>query len=152
MQRITITIDEDLLEATDALMRRRGYESRSEALREVLRSHLRDERAEDGAAPCIAALSCVYDHATRDLARRMADTMHEHHDLVVSTLHVHLDHDSCLELSVLRGPAAAVRKLADSLTAQRGVRHSNLHLVPAEVLVELHDHGGGRRPHEHIRV
>jgi len=152
MQRITITIDDDLLAALDALMERRGYESRSEALREVLRTQLREERAEDAAAPCIAALSCVYDHATRDLARRMADTMHEHHDLTVSTLHVHLDHDSCLEVSLLRGPIAAVRRLADALTAQRGVRHSNLHLVPAEVLVEPHDHGGGGSPHEHIRV
>jgi CopG family nickel-responsive transcriptional regulator len=152
MQRITITIDDELLGALDALAERRGCESRSEALREVLRAQLREDRAADGAAPCIAVLSCVYDHATRDLARRLADTMHAHHDLMISTLHVHLDHESCLEAAVLRGPVAAVRKLADSLTAQRGVRHASLHLVPAELLVERHDHGSGRQPHEHIRA
>ena len=79
---------------------------------------------------CIATLAYVYDHETRDLGRRLNQAQHKHHDLQVATLHVHLDHDSCLEVAVLRGPAKAVRALADDTVSQRGVRHGQLHLVP----------------------
>ncbi|MBS0549859.1 MAG: nickel-responsive transcriptional regulator NikR, partial [Proteobacteria bacterium] len=75
-----------------------------------------------------------------------------HHDLQVATLHVHLDHDSCLEVSVLRGPASAVRALADETVSQRGVRHGQLHLVPAALEHGKHAHGAGKHGHEHIKV
>lgn len=152
MQRVTVTIDDELLATVDAFVEQRGYDSRSEALREMARAYVRQQQAPDGDGPCIAALSRVCDHATRDLARRMAGAMHDHHDLTVSSMHVHLDHDSSLEVSVLRGPTAAVRRLADELTGQRGVRHAHLHLVPARPLPEPHDHGDGSGPHTHIHV
>lgn len=154
MQRITITIDDDLLDAVDAEAARRGYESRSEALREIVRGHVRETAAEDEAAPCVAVLSCICDHATRDVASRMARTRHDHHDLTVSTLNVQINHDSGLEVSVLRGPIGPVRRLADELTAQRGVRHAHLHLAPAEETTDRHDHGAGHGagPHRHIRA
>lgn len=158
MQRITVTIDDELLETVDRFVEQRGFDSRSEAMREMVRAFVRQQAPEADGAPCVAALSCVYDHSTRDLARRMTDTMHDHHDLTIASLHVHLDHESCLEVSVLRGPASAVRGLADELTGQRGVRHANLHLVPADILVEPHGHGHdhghehGGTPHEHIRA
>jgi CopG family nickel-responsive transcriptional regulator len=152
LQRITITIDDDLLEAVDDLVRRRGHDSRSNALREIVRGHVSRKAAEADDGPCIAALSCVYDHATRDLAARITDALHARHDLTVSSLHVHLDHASCLEVSVIRGPAAAVRRLAEEVTGQRGVRHANLHLVPVEEAAAEHDHGHGSPPHRHIRA
>jgi CopG family nickel-responsive transcriptional regulator len=97
-------------------------------------------------------LAYVYDHETRDLGRRLNQAQHKHHDLQVATLHVHLDHDSCLEVAVLRGPAKAVRALADDTVSQRGVRHGQLHLVPAERAAGRHSHGGGPHDHEHIHA
>jgi CopG family transcriptional regulator, nickel-responsive regulator len=132
MQRITITIDDDLLATLDKLMERRGYASRSEALRDLCRDSIgREKIAEADRTPCIATLTYVFDHQTRELPRRLAHTQHHRHDLIVSTMHVHLDHDSCLEVTVLRGTVSEVRALADSLTAQRGVRFGSLNIVPA---------------------
>ncbi|MFC7541900.1 nickel-responsive transcriptional regulator NikR [Siccirubricoccus deserti] len=104
MQRITITIDDDLLETVDALVARHGYASRSEAMRDLVREAAKREAAAE--TPCIATLSYVYDHAVRELPRRLAQAQHAHHDLSVASLHVHLDHDTCLEVAVLRGPRA----------------------------------------------
>jgi CopG family nickel-responsive transcriptional regulator len=153
MQRITLSIDDELVEALDRHMRRRRYGSRSEALRDILReaqAHERRDAAADGY--CVATLTYVYDHGTRALGQRLTQAQHEHHDLQVATLHVHLDHDSCLEVSVLRGAARAVQKLADDTISQRGVRHGQLHLVPATVDRREHSHGGARHSHEHVRV
>jgi CopG family nickel-responsive transcriptional regulator len=81
----------------------------------------------------VAALVYVYDHTRRDLPNRLANEFHDHHDLAVSTLHVHLDAQSCLEVAVLKGPAGAVRHMADHVTAERGVRHGQLVLLPTSI-------------------
>ncbi|MEN5083027.1 nickel-responsive transcriptional regulator NikR [Bosea sp. TWI1241] len=130
MERITISIDADLLAFVDEACAARGYGSRSEAIRDMLREAANAETAAAEQAPCVATLSYVYDHETRDLARRLADRQHDHHDLSVATLHVHLDRHECLEVSVLRGPSGAVRRFADGVVSQRGVRHGHLHLLP----------------------
>jgi CopG family nickel-responsive transcriptional regulator len=153
MQRITLSVDDDLVEALDRHMRRRRYGSRSEALRDILReAQARERQHETADGYCVATLTYVYDHATRELGQRLTQAQHKHHDLQVATLHVHLDHDSCLEVSVLRGAARAVQKLADDTISQRGVRHGQLHLVPATVDRREHSHGGARHSHEHVRV
>lgn len=132
MQRITITIDDDLLETIDAVVARRGYSSRSEAVRDLVRDAAAREQAErDGAVACFAALSYVYDHETRDLARRLTHAHHHRHDLSVSTLHVHVSDEECLEVAVLRGTVDDVRALADEVVTQRGVRLGNLHIITA---------------------
>jgi CopG family nickel-responsive transcriptional regulator len=161
MQRITLSIDDDLAGTLDRHMKKHRYASRSEALRDILRDvEARERLAEKGARKggdgkggfCIATLAYVYDHQTRDLGRRLTQAQHRHHDLQVATLHVHLDHDSCLEVSVLRGRTQAVRALADDTISQRGVRHGHLHLVPAAVGHGRHAHGGGAHDHEHIHA
>ena len=152
MQRITITIDEDLLETIDIVMQRRGYASRSEAVRDLIREAASREIALTDQTPCVAVLGYVYDHETRALAQRLTRTFHDHHDLSVAGMHVHLDHESCLEVAVLRGPMAAVRGVADVLTAQRGVRHANLHVVPAEVSHSRHGHGERVTTHPHVHT
>jgi CopG family nickel-responsive transcriptional regulator len=157
MQRITLSVDDDLLATLDRHMKARRYASRSEALRDILREAQARERLEAEAAPagdgfCIATLAYVYDHETRDLGKRLTKAQHQHHDLQVATLHVHLDHHSCLEVSVLRGPVKAVQALADDTVSQRGVRHGELHLIPAARAHGRHSHGGGRHDHEHIRA
>lgn len=152
MQRVTITIEEELLATVDAVMQRRGYASRSEAVRDMIREAAARESVTAATTPCVAVLSYVYDHDTRALARRLTHTFHDHHDLTVAGLHVHLNHESCLEVSVLKGAAAAVHALADNVTAQRGVRHAGLHMVPARISSGRHDHGAGAVAHEHIRA
>jgi CopG family nickel-responsive transcriptional regulator len=157
MQRITLSIDDELAAALDRHMKKRRYASRSEALRDILRETQARERLEDGQATkdgdfCVATLAYVYDHETRELGRRLTRAQHKHHDLQVATLHVHIDHDACLEVSVLRGPVKAVRTLADDTVSQRGVRHGQLHLVPAERARGRHSHGGGPHEHEHIHA
>ncbi|TCZ66143.1 nickel-responsive transcriptional regulator NikR [Roseicella aquatilis] len=152
MQRVTITIDDDLLATVDALVAAKGYASRSEAVRDLLRAETDRSAALAEAAPCVATLSYVYDHATRDLARRLTGAHHAHHDLSIASLHVHLDHDTCLEVAVLRGAAGMVRRFADAVTAERGVRRHALHLVPARIEEGQHDHGGGAHRHGHIHA
>lgn len=157
MQRITLSVDDDLLATLDRHMKARRYASRSEALRDILREAQAREKLQAEAAPrsdgfCIATLAYVYDHETRDLGKRLTKAQHQHHDLQVATLHVHLDHHSCLEVSVLRGPVKEVQALADDTVSQRGVRHGELHLIPAAKEHGRHSHGGGRHDHEHIRA
>lgn len=152
MQRITITIDDDLLAAVDGLMAQRGYASRSETFRDILRDMIGRQSAGDAKADCIATLSYVFDHATRDLASRLTQAHHAHHDLSVASLHVHLDHESCLEVSVLRGATGSVTAFADTLATQRGVRHAHLHPIPVRVSAADHTHGERSTAHGHLHA
>jgi CopG family nickel-responsive transcriptional regulator len=131
MQRVTMTIDDEQLASLDAFAERRGYTSRSEAIRDVLRDvNAREQAASDPELNCVATLTYIYEHETRELARRLTSAQHKDHDLSVSTLHVHVSHDDCLEVVVLKGPQARIRAFADAVIAQRGVRFGNLHVVP----------------------
>jgi CopG family nickel-responsive transcriptional regulator len=133
MQRLTITIDDDLVAEVDEFIARHGYANRSEAFRDLLRGGLeRGDAATSGNRNCIATLSYVYDHAARELPKRLTKDFHAHHDLAQATLHVHIDHDSCLEVTVLRGRGADVRAFADHVIAERGVRHGHVVMMPVE--------------------
>ena len=130
MQRITITVDDDLADALDALVGADGWANRSEAVRDLCREGLARRRAEaDGAAACVGVLSYVYDHDRRDLARTLTHAHHDHHHRSLSTLHLHLDARTCLEVAVLQGPVAEIRRIADKITAERGVRFGRLRLL-----------------------
>lgn len=143
MERFTISLDARLAQAFDRLIRTKGYLNRSEAVRDLLRQHLGEQQIERDEAPyCIAALSYIYDHHERELAERLTALHHRHHDLTVSTMHAHLDHDSCMETVILRGPTAAVREFANALQAERGVRHGMLNVVPADLDPARHHHDG----------
>lgn len=155
MQRFTISLDETLAREFDELIRARGYDNRSEAVRDILREKLEQHRLAREQAPyCIAALSYIYNHHERELAERLNARSHDHHDLCVSTLHAHLDHDNCMETMILRGPTQAVREFADVMMAERGVRHGALNLVPADVndgRGHRHHHGPDHPYHVHSR-
>jgi CopG family nickel-responsive transcriptional regulator len=143
MKRLTMSLDDELADAFEALVRARGYENRSEAFRDLLRQDLGNVRLRDRPdEPCVATLSYVYNHHQRQLAMRLTDLQHDHHELTVSTTHVHLDHDHCIEAVILRGKTDAVRAFADSVISQPGVSHGSLHLVP---MAARHAHG-----HEHL--
>lgn len=131
MQRLTISIDDDLADAFEALVAARGYENRSEAFRDLVRRELGNTRLEGRAdAPCVATLTYLYDHHERTLSLRLTDMQHHHHDLTICSTHAHLDHDHCVETVILRGPVGEVQAFAESVMAQKGVRHGNLHLIP----------------------
>jgi CopG family transcriptional regulator, nickel-responsive regulator len=134
LERLTVTIDEDLVAEVDAFMNQRGYANRSEAFRDLLRSGLENLR---GAAatnrPCVATLSYVYDHAERELPKRLTKEFHDHHNLAQATLHVHIDHDSCLEVTVLKGRATEVKTFAEHVLAERGVRHGHIAMIPIDI-------------------
>jgi CopG family nickel-responsive transcriptional regulator len=140
VQRVTITIDDDLLVDLDALIADRGYQSRSEAVRDIVRESLSGSRRSDAHEHVVAALSYVYDHHKRELAKRLTESQHEHHDLTIASLHVHLDDQQCLEVAVLKGHRTELEELADEITSQRGVRYGRLHVIPAEI-EDDHTHG-----------
>lgn len=132
MQRVTITIDDALMAELDQLIAVRGYQNRSEAIRDLARVGLQQAAADlVPEQDCVAALVYIYDHARRDLPKRLANTFHDHHQLAVSTLHVPLDHESCMEVTVLKGRAEALRHFADHVIAERGVRHGRLVVLPS---------------------
>jgi len=154
MQRVTITIDEALMIELDRLITVRGYQNRSEAIRDLARAGLQQAAAETMQdQDCVAALVYVYDHARRELPKRLARSFHGHHDMAVSTLHVHLDHASCMEVTVLKGRASAVRHTAEHVIAERGVKYGRLVTVPVKLASEKHSHGTqASRHHDHAHV
>jgi CopG family nickel-responsive transcriptional regulator len=152
LERITISIDEKLAAEFDQLITSRGYTNRSEAVRDLLRSHLETERAvKGGNGHCVANVSYVYNHHERDLAERLTALQHDQHDLTVATMHAHLDHENCLESVILRGATAAVRSFSDALIAERGVRHGQLNLVSVELHGE-HGHPGSTAHGSHVHL
>lgn len=150
MHRITMSIDDSLAREFDLLMKHRGHLNRSEAMRDLLRREVESHRQwHEHKGHCVATLSYVYDHHARNLAERLTDTQHAHHDLVTATMHVHLDHVHCLETVVLKGTTAAVRAFADALLAERGVRHGQLNVISVETGDQHHDAAGH---HHHGRL
>jgi len=149
MERFTISLDKNLAGAFDRLIKERGYATRSEAVRDILRSHLQvsnEKRSAKGA--CVANLSYVYNHHERELAERLTGIQHAHHELTISTMHAHLDHEQCIETVLLKGRVGQVREFADEIIAERGVRHGKLNLVSVE-LGEPHSHDG--TTHRHLK-
>jgi CopG family nickel-responsive transcriptional regulator len=146
MQRVTITFDNDLIADIDAFMSSHGYDNRSEAIRDLTRTGMGEVRvAADEGRDCVAALVYMFDYNRRDLARRLASAHHSHHDLTLATTHVHLDENSCLEVVLLRGAVGAVKHLAGHVTAERGVRHGRLVLVPVEAQPAVPGRSGKQR-------
>lgn len=133
MQRFTISLDDTLAGQFDALTAAAGYVSRSEAVRDLIRLRLdRDQLQASRAAWCVATVSFVYDHHDRTVCERVQSLQHGHHELVVTSLHHHLDHDHCLETVVLRGQTPQVNALSQQLIALRGVRHGSVHQLPLD--------------------
>lgn len=140
MQRFTVTLDNDLVTELDELIAARGYASRSEAIRDLMRASLGQARTEANPnAACVAAVVYTYDHHAPELSRRIASAHHDHHALTVSSMHVHMDHETCLEVSVLKGKVGDVKRFGEQLTAQRHVQNGQVVLIPARP-VEGEDH------------
>src|ERR1700694_3547807 len=132
LTRVTISLEASLLDAFDRHIDGKGYPTRSEAIRDLIRDRLIREEGEGAEGEQVAVLTLVYDHHARELAARLIDKQHHHHDLVISSMHVHLGERHCLEVSVLRGPAAEVRHLGDELLSTKGVLHGEMTFTSGE--------------------
>jgi CopG family nickel-responsive transcriptional regulator len=139
MERLTISLDSQLCEQFDQFIHTRGYTNRSEAMRDLIREELETARLDKGSeGHCVATLSYIYNHHETDLASRVTAVQHDHHDLTLSSMHVHMDHDNCLEVVILHGDTRSVENFANKVMATRGVRHGKLHMVPVEIKHEHH--------------
>lgn len=123
LTRFGVSLDEELLEPFDALCAVKGYSNRSEAIRDLIRKALVAEEWQQADGQGAGTLTLVYDHHKNDLARRLTQMQHDEHDIIIATMHVHLDHHNCLEVLILKGEAARVRALADKLISCKGVKH-----------------------------
>jgi CopG family nickel-responsive transcriptional regulator len=148
LERFTISLSDELAADFDQWIDARGYKNRSEAVRDLLRKEIETKRLDqDQTIHSVATLSYVYNHHERNLAERLTAHQHEAHDLVVSTMHVHLDHDDCLETLFLRGFTQQIRNFAEKITAETGVRHSALNLIPVKVAALHYAHHAHFHPH-----
>jgi CopG family transcriptional regulator, nickel-responsive regulator len=126
LSRIGVAIDSDLLDKFDRLIGKRAYTNRSEAFRDLIRDELVEQTWESPDSQVVGTVTLVYDHHVRQLNQKLTAIQHDHHHSILSTLHVHLDHDNCLEVLVVKGKSAEVRKVADVLISTKGVKHGRL--------------------------
>ena len=131
LSRIGISVPASLLEQFNRLIEKKGYANRSEAFRDLIRDALIEDTVENLSEEVVATLTLVYDRAVRLLSGRLLEMQHDHFEQIISTIQVHLDHENCLEVVILRGNARDIQEVADSLIATKGVRHGRLVLTTA---------------------
>jgi CopG family nickel-responsive transcriptional regulator len=129
LARIGVAIDSSLLARFDELITQRGYTNRSEAFRDLIRDELVQKSWELPEAEVVGTVTLVYNHHVRMLSDKLNDMQHDHHKNILSTMHVHLDHDNCLEVIVVKGKAKNVQRIADGLISTKGVKHGYLTLT-----------------------
>jgi CopG family transcriptional regulator, nickel-responsive regulator len=149
MHRITITIDDELKAELDRMMETRGYQTRSEAIRDLARAGLRQAAEDVGETRyCVAALVYAFSHAARDLSKKITKSLHRHHNLSLGTLHIHVDEENCVEVNILKGRSSEIQNLANHVIAERGVRHGRIVTVPIDRSATS---GGAHGRHTHSR-
>jgi CopG family nickel-responsive transcriptional regulator len=129
VSRCSISLPKELLKALDRMTVQKGYDNRSLAMADMIRDHLVDHREHSGTGEMAGTISIVYDHHKRRLQEDLTEIQHDHGKLIIASMHVHLDHDNCLEVLVTRGSGADLKRLADSLIAAKGVKHGRLTMV-----------------------
>jgi CopG family transcriptional regulator, nickel-responsive regulator len=152
-ERFTVSLEAELARQFDEYMQRKGAQNRSEAVRDLIREALaREQLDRDPDVNCLGVLTYLYNHHERELSKRLTEAHHAHHDLTVTTLHMHLDHDHCLEAVLLKGPGSQIESFGDAVMARPGIRHGRLHKIPAPSGSDEHGHihsHGHWRPHDH---
>ena len=123
--RFGVSLDHHLLDDFDRLIERKNYTNRSEALRDLIRDNLVGQEWDEN-KETVGTITIVYDHHVHDLTEKLTDIQHRFHRLVLSAMHVHLDHDHCVEVLVVRGKGADIKKVADTLIGTKGVKHGKL--------------------------
>lgn len=150
MQRLTFSLDDEIVALIDEFMVKRGATNRSEALRDLVRVATTTDRVENpGAQFGLAILSYVYDLDRQELGQRLRNAHHSRHDLSIAKVTLQLDHGTGLEVSILKGPIADIQQFGHAVTNERGVRHGHLEVVPAQM--HTHRHADGIE-HSHVQV
>lgn len=152
MQRITITMDDDLVAELDAHIDASGAFNRSEAIRDLVRRGLAARNRDRDSAGCYGVVSYAIDHSVRDLGRRVPQGRLDRHDQTVAALSVPVDHSSTVDVVVMRGTVGSVTDYAEGLFLERGILHGALHLIPVEAEVHTHSHDDDAPAHVHLRV
>ena len=124
--RFGVSIDDQLIKKFDALLARKGYTTRSEAIRDMIRDMLVEQEWEAGEQETVGTITLVYNHHTRELDHALTDMQHKSFHQIISALHVHLDAHNCLEVLVLKGKSQDIKKIADRLIGTKGVKHGKL--------------------------
>lgn len=151
--RTGVALDSDLLKRFDSFIHGEGYDNRSEALRDLIRDRLNEAGLKTGGAFVVGTITLIYDHHSRLLPEKLTELQHEYHELIISTVHSHLDHDMCLEVVVVKGMLKRVQELASRLIGIKGVQHGKLVMSSPDAYVSQSSklRNGHRHPHPHGR-
>lgn len=128
-ERVGVSLDKQLLSMFDEMIARQGYSNRSEAIRDLIRNRLSEERLARPTTRAVAGVFLVYDHHFTELSRKLIDLQHSHLLQVIASTHVHLDHHNCLEVIMLRGKVREIEEVADSMAALKGVKLSKVNIM-----------------------
>jgi CopG family nickel-responsive transcriptional regulator len=124
--RFSVSLPPQLARQLDQMVREKGYTNRSLAVADMIRAQLVEHRQKYGNQEIAGTITLVYDHHKSHVQATLTDIQHDHHEVIISTLHVHLDHDNCLEVLAVRGRADRIKRIADALIAAKGVKHGKL--------------------------
>ncbi|HPG38109.1 MAG TPA: nickel-responsive transcriptional regulator NikR [bacterium] len=126
LTRFGISLDTELLEKFDQLIQAKGYANRSEAIRDLIRDTLVQNEWENENQETIGTITIIYDHHVQQISHNKIAKEHKHYHQIISTMHVHLDHENCLEVSAVRGRASEIRQIADEIIGMKGIKHGKL--------------------------
>ena len=126
LSRFGISMESELLERFDAMVREKGYENRSEAIRDLVRDALVQREWEKEKGEKVGTITLIFDHHVRELTERLTEVQHDHNGEIISAMHVHLDHNHCLEVLAVKGEGEKIRAIADKMIGTRGVKHGKL--------------------------
>ncbi len=132
MQRLSITIDEELASEFEELISKRGYQNRSEAFRDLLRKELTEEKLLNLSQQCVAVVSYCYDHNKLRLSEKTVEHQHHHLDMVISSMHVHASHNMCVETVIARGTYKEVKEFAEHTISEKGVKDGKFNIIPLD--------------------
>ncbi len=124
--RFGVSIEEELLENFDKIIEDKGYNSRSEAIRDLIRDYIIKEKWNLKKEKVAGSISLIYEHDVYGLSEKLTDIQHHYHDVIISTLHVHLDEKNCMEVILVRGKVEKIKRLYDELSSLKWVRHTNI--------------------------
>jgi CopG family nickel-responsive transcriptional regulator len=134
VERIGISLEKNLLSKFDKLIAGKGYQNRSEAIRDLVREHISSERLEEPSVNAVAAVCLVYNHHASNLMKKLTALQHSHLLQVISSLHIHLGEHDCMEIVVLKGRIGQIKKVGDSIISQKGVKLGKINLVPTDTV------------------
>jgi CopG family nickel-responsive transcriptional regulator len=140
LTRFGISMEDELLHEFDRLISHKGYTNRSEAIRDIVRDKLIEENIKMSHGIVFGALVFLYDHHKRELEKKLSNLQHEYFKNIISTSHVHVDHDHCLEVVMLKGEAKTLKRIAEILLSLKGVQHGKLTLTSSLKGTKLHEH------------